>query len=77
MSLNLHTVGLRQSAHGSVFGQEAILQVNHRLADLLVLGQHVVVIKHHPQVLLQREGAGELKHSKKTESEELSFNIGT
>lgn len=65
MSLNLHTVGLRQSACGSVFGQEAILQVNHRLADLLVLGQHVVVIKHHPQVLLQREGAGELKHSKK------------
>lgn len=65
MRLNLHAVGLRQSAHGSVFGQESVLQVNHRLTNLLVLGQHVVVIKHHPQVLLQREGASELKHSKK------------
>ncbi len=57
-----HTVGLRQTTRGSVFGQEAILQVDHRLADLLVFAQHVVVIQHHPKVLVQREGAGELEH---------------
>lgn len=57
-----HTVGLREATHGSIFGQEAILQVDHRLSDLLVFGQHVVVIQHHPKVLLQREGTGELEH---------------
>lgn len=57
-----HTVGLGQATQGSVFGQEAVLQVDHSLPDLLVFGQHVVVINHHPKILLQREGAGELKH---------------
>lgn len=55
-------VGLRQATHGSIFGQEAILQVDHRLSDFLVFGQHVVVVQHHPKVLLQREGTGELEH---------------
>ena len=60
--LNLHTVGLRQATHGSIFRQEAVLQVDHCLADLLIFGQHVVVIQHHLEVLVQREGAGELEH---------------
>lgn len=66
LRLYSHTVGLRQAAHGSIFGQEAILQVDHRLSDLLVFGQHVVVVQHHPQVLLQREGTGELEHPERT-----------
>lgn len=60
--LNSHTVGLGQATQGSVFGQEAILQINHSLPDLLVFGQHVVVVNHHPKILLQGEGAGELEH---------------
>lgn len=60
--LHSHTVGLGQATQGSVFGQEAILQIYHSLPDLLVFGQHVVVVNHHPKVLLQREGAGELEH---------------
>lgn len=72
-----HAVRLRQSAHGSVFGEEAVLQVNHRLADLFVFGQHVVVVEHHPQVLLQGEGAAELKHSEEhREREEKGFSTG-
>lgn len=74
-SLDLHTVGLWQAAHGSVFGQEAILQVNHRLTNLFVFGQHVVVIQHHSQVLLQREGAGELKHSKKKKNKKQNWDV--
>lgn len=57
-----HTVGLRQATHGSIFGQEAILQVDHRLPNLLIFGQHVVVVYHHSKVLLYRQGTGELKH---------------
>lgn len=60
--LNLHTVGLRQATHGSIFRQEAVLQVDYCLANLLIFGQHVMVIQHHLEVLLQREGAGELEH---------------
>lgn len=57
-----HTVGLREATRGAMFGQEAVLQVDHRLADLLIFGQHVVVVQHHPEVLIQREGTGELEH---------------
>lgn len=60
-----HTVALRQATEGSIFGQEAVLQVDDRLADLVVLGQHVVVVQHHAEVLLQREGTVELKQPEK------------
>lgn len=65
--LHSHAVGLRQATQGSVFGQEAVLQVDGRLADLLVSGQDVVVVHHHPEVLVQREGACELKHPDRKE----------
>lgn len=60
-----HTVRLGQTTHGSIFGEEAVFQVNHGLSDLLVSGQHVMIIEHHLQVFLQREGAGEFKHPDK------------
>lgn len=62
IKLYSHAVRLRKATHGSIFGQEAILQIDRRLSDLLVFGQHVVVIQHHPKVLLQGEGTGELEH---------------
>lgn len=62
VGVHSHAVGLRQATHGSIFGQEAVLQVDHRLSDLLVFGEHVVVVQHHAEVLLQRERTGELEH---------------
>lgn len=64
-----HAVGLWQAAHGSIFGQETVLKVDHGLSDLLVFGQHVVIIQHHPKVLLQREGTGELEHPERNTTE--------
>lgn len=71
-----HTVGLRQATQASIFGQEAVLQVDQRLSDLLVFGQHVVVVQHHPQVLVQREGAGELEHPGEETTEEEQAELG-
>lgn len=61
-------IWLWQATHGSIFGQEAVLQVNHRLADLLVFGEHVVVVQHHAKVLFQWERTCELKHPVEKES---------
>lgn len=68
--IHSHTVGLWQATHGSMFGQEAILQVDHRLSDLLIFGQHIVVVQHHSQVLLYWQGTSKLKHPGKEKAKQ-------
>ena len=60
-----HAVGLWQATVGVISGQEAVLQVNHGFADLLVAGQEVMVIDRDFQVLVLRQEACHLEHPKK------------
>lgn len=57
-----HAVGLRQAAVGVVSGQEAVLQVDHSLAHLLVARQKIVVVHGDLQVLVLRQETRHLKH---------------
>lgn len=60
--ISLHAVGLWQATVGIVSGQEAVLQVNHGLADLLVTGQEIVVIDGDFQVFVLGQETRHLKH---------------
>lgn len=55
-----HAVSLRQATVGVVSGQEAVLQVDHGLADLLVTGQQVIVVDGDFQVFVLGQEAGHL-----------------
>lgn len=53
-------VGLWQATVGVVSGQEAVLQVDHGLADLLVTGQQVIVVDRDFQVFILGQETGHL-----------------
>lgn len=40
------TIRLGEPTSSSIAGQEAVLQVNHCLPNLLILRQHVIIIQH-------------------------------
>lgn len=62
--MSLHAVGLWQAAVGVIARQEAVLQVNHCLADLLITAQEIVVINRDFQVLVLGQETRHLKHPK-------------
>lgn len=71
-----HAVGLRQAAVGVVSGQETVLQVDHRLPDLLVAAQEVEVVHGDLQVLLLGHEACHLKHPVQSKrKEEHLFSV--
>lgn len=63
-TVSLHAVGLRQATVGVIPGQKAVLQVNHRLTNLLIACQEIIVIHRDFQVLVLRQETRHLKHPK-------------
>lgn len=64
IQMSLHAVGLWQAAVGVISGQEAVLQVDHCLANLLVAAQEIVVIDRDFQVFVLGQETRHLKHPK-------------
>lgn len=60
--ISLHAVCLRQATIGVVSRQEAVLQVNHSLADLLITGQEIIVIDGDLQVFVLGQETRHLEH---------------
>lgn len=65
--ISLHAVSLRQATIGVVSRQEAVLQVNHSLADLLVTSQEIIVIDGDLQVFVLGQETRHLEHPEQTE----------
>lgn len=60
---------MRKTTIGVVSGQEAVLQVDHRLANFLVASQQIVVVDGDLQVLVLWEETRHLEHPNDTEEE--------
>lgn len=58
----VHAVGLWQATIGVVSRQEAVLQVDHSLADLLVTSQEIIVIDGDLQVFVLGQETRHLEH---------------
>ena len=65
VSQNWHLVAFGDSAESSVFGQEAVFQVDFGLSDEVVGPDGVPVPHTHPQVLLSRQSGRQLEHPPK------------
>lgn len=62
----LHAVGLWKATVGVISGQEAVLQVNHCLADFVVTIQEIIVVDWDFQVFVLGQETRHLKHPKQT-----------
>lgn len=65
--VSLRAICLRQATVGVISGQEAVLQVNHCLTNLLVAGQEIVVVDRDFQVLVLGQVTRHLKHPKQNQ----------
>lgn len=62
--MSLRAVSLWEAAVRIISRQQAVLQVNHRLANFLITSQEVIVIDRDLQVLVLGQETGHLKHPK-------------
>lgn len=60
--ISLHAVGLWQATVGVISGHEAVLQVNHCVADFVVTIQEIIVIDGDFQVFVLGQETRHLKH---------------